>query len=179
MSLPTEASNRKRVPIFSGVLMYFPDALAAVAEVSKIGNDQHNPGEPLHWAREKSTDQLDCAVRHIMDYGTGVKLDPLDGGRHLAKAAWRVLAELQLSIEKEREHEQTHTNSHGGTSKVGQEHDSSGVIKVAGSTYRPEGRDQTSLTRSKVSERVGVHGKGDVPVYDPEPVLGGTRYSNL
>lgn len=78
--------------------MYFPDALAAVAEVSRMGNDQHNPGQPLHWAREKSTDQMDAAVRHIIDGGTD-RLDT-DGGRHLAKAAWRILAQLQLEIEE-------------------------------------------------------------------------------
>lgn len=81
--------------------MYFPDALAAVAQVSKVGNDQHNPGEPLHWARGKSMDQLNTAFRHMIDHGTGNVYD--DGGktRHLAKAAWRILAALQLSIEDE------------------------------------------------------------------------------
>ena len=60
MSLPTDKVARKGVPIYSGVLRYFPDAIAAVAELSRIGNDQHNPGEPLHWAREKSTDEHDA-----------------------------------------------------------------------------------------------------------------------
>ena len=35
-------------------------ALAEVARVSKAGNDQHNPGQPLHWARDKSADHADC-----------------------------------------------------------------------------------------------------------------------
>jgi hypothetical protein len=78
-----------------GLLDYFPAALAAVAEVSKAGNDQHNPGEPLHWARGKSMDHADCAVRHLMDRGT---LDT-DGKRHSAKAAWRMLALLQEELE--------------------------------------------------------------------------------
>lgn len=98
----TDAATRKAHPVFTGVLMYFPDALAAVANVSKIGNDQHNPGEPLHWAREKSTDQMDTATRHMIDHGVGDTKDS-DGAYHLAKAAWRILAELQLTIEKERE----------------------------------------------------------------------------
>ena len=101
MSLPADDNARKALPIFTGLLMYFPDACAAVAEVSRIGNDQHNPGEPLHWAREKSTDQLNTAQRHMMDYGTGVIKDT-DGAYHLAKAAWRILAELQLTIERDR-----------------------------------------------------------------------------
>lgn len=102
MSLPTDAKERKGLPIYSGVVCYFPDALAEVARVSKIGNDQHNPGQPLHWAREKSTDQMDAAQRHILDYGTGLVLDD-DGGYHLAKAIWRLCAELQLLKESERE----------------------------------------------------------------------------
>lgn len=78
--------------------MYFPDALLAVAAVCKAGNDQHNPGQPLHWAREKSTEQLDTALRHMMDHGLGTTKDT-DNTWHLAKAAWRILAELQLTIE--------------------------------------------------------------------------------
>ena len=96
--LPTDAKARKAIPIASGVLGYFPDAIAAVAEVSRIGNDQHNPGKPLHWRRGASTDHADCAIRHFMEKGT---IDS-DGGRHTAKAAWRVLALLQMEIEAER-----------------------------------------------------------------------------
>lgn len=98
--LPSDDAERKRLPIWSGVLMYFPDAIAAVADVSFKGNEQHNAGEPLHWARDKSTDQLNTAQRHMMDHGMGNRYD-VKGDRHLAKAAWRILAELQLDIEKE------------------------------------------------------------------------------
>lgn len=99
---PESAQGRKDHPIFTGFLMYFPDAIAAIARVSKKGNDQHNPGEPLHWARGKSTDQMDTATRHMMDHGVGTTKDT-DGEYHLAKAAWRICAELQLTIEQERE----------------------------------------------------------------------------
>lgn len=95
MALPTDAQERKNAPIHSGVLKYFPDAIAAVAQLSKIGNDQHNPGQPLHWAREKSADHHDCLIRHAMEAGT---IDT-DGVRHSAKVAWRALAALQLEIE--------------------------------------------------------------------------------
>lgn len=99
-NITTDPKERKGYPIFTGVIEYFPDALLEVAKVSKLGNDQHNPGQPLHWAREKSTDQLDAAMRHMIEHG---KIDT-DGGYHLAKAAWRLLAELQLEIERERGH---------------------------------------------------------------------------
>jgi hypothetical protein len=101
IGLPKDDKARKALPIFRGPLMYFPDAIAAVAAVCKAGNDQHNPGQPMHWAREKSTEQMDTALRHMMDHGMGVQVD-IDGTWHLAKAAWRILAELQLAIEKAR-----------------------------------------------------------------------------
>lgn len=97
MSLPTDKQARKDTPIASGVLDYFPDALAAVAKVSFIGNQQHNPGQPLHWAREKSTDESDALIRHFLERGT---IDT-DGTRHSAKVAWRALALLQKEIESE------------------------------------------------------------------------------
>ena len=100
MGLPTDYEARKALPIFRGPLMYFPDALLALAAVCKAGNNQHNPGEPLHWAREKSTEQMDTALRHMMDHGLGNTRD-VDGTYHLAKAAWRLLAELQLTIERD------------------------------------------------------------------------------
>jgi hypothetical protein len=93
--LPTDAHARKGVPIFSGVLMYFPDAIAAVAACSQRGNDKHNPGQPLHWDRAKSTDEHDALVRHLMEAGT---IDT-DGIRHSAKVAWRALAALQKELE--------------------------------------------------------------------------------
>ena len=99
MGLPTESKARKDVPLARGCLDYFPDALAAVAALSKAGNDKHNPGEQLHWAREKSTDHADCIARHLAGRGTRDK----DGTRHSAGLAWRALAMLQLEIEAEQE----------------------------------------------------------------------------
>lgn len=67
MTLPTNSAERKEVPLFSGCLAYFPAALAGVARHSKLGNDQHHPGEPLHHARGKSVDHEDCILRHLTD----------------------------------------------------------------------------------------------------------------
>lgn len=96
--LPADTALRKATPVCSGVLDYFSAALAEVARCSKAGNDKHNPGQPLHWARGKSKDQADCLVRHLLERGT---LDPEDGMRHSAKLAWRALALLQLELEAE------------------------------------------------------------------------------
>ncbi len=96
-TLPEGAAERKTYPVASGVLDYFPDAIAAVSHVSYKGNEQHNPGQPLHWARGKSMDESDTMLRHFLQRGT---LDT-DGQRHSAKMVWRALAILQREIEGE------------------------------------------------------------------------------
>ena len=96
--LPTDAKERKALPIITGCFDYFPDALVEVAELSRIGNDQHNPGQPLHWSKHKSTDHADCLGRHLIDRGTR----DTDGVRHSVKVAWRALAMVQIEIEAER-----------------------------------------------------------------------------
>src|SRR6476659_9147002 len=97
MQMPTDSAERKATPITSGVLDYFPLALAEVARVSKAGNDQHNPGQPLHWDKTKSLDHADCIPRHLIDRGSR----DTDGMRHSAKLAWRALALLQTELENE------------------------------------------------------------------------------
>lgn len=93
--LPSDSKLRKDLPIVTGVLDYFPDAIAYVALVSKVGNDKHNPGEPMHWARGKSDDHENCIGRHLVDrHGAGD-----DGILHAGNLAWRALANLQLTIE--------------------------------------------------------------------------------
>jgi hypothetical protein len=95
-TLPTDSKERKDIPLCTGVLDYFPAALAEIAKVSKAGNDKHNPGQPMHHARGKSNDHADCIIRHLSERGT---VDPEDGQRHSAKVAWRALALLQEELE--------------------------------------------------------------------------------
>lgn len=70
-----------------------------VAKVSFLGNEQHSPGEPLHWARGKSMDQLDAAMRHEVEFRRGKIVDNKEFPI-LGQAGWRILAELQLCLEK-------------------------------------------------------------------------------
>lgn len=81
--------------MYNGLLKYFPLALAEISHVSFLANEKHNPGEPMHWSRDKSSDHEDCIVRHLMDAG---KVDT-DNLRHTAKVAWRALAMLELELE--------------------------------------------------------------------------------
>jgi len=84
--LPVDATARKHIPLYRGLFLYFPDALAAVARVSWEGNQQHHPDEPLHWDRAKSTDEEDAMLRHVLE-------------GDWEKVAWRALAKLQKHIE--------------------------------------------------------------------------------
>lgn len=95
--LPVDSKSRKDIPLVTGVLDYFSAALAEVAKVSKVGNDKHNPGQPLHWARGKSTDQADAIGRHLLERGG---IDPDTGMRYSAQLAWRALALLQIELEE-------------------------------------------------------------------------------
>lgn len=96
-ALPTDAARRNEYPMADGLLYYFPNALAEISRISKIGNDQHNPGQPMHWSRGKSTDHANKIIKHLVDAG---KMDT-DNTRHTAKMAWRALAMLQEELERE------------------------------------------------------------------------------
>ena len=89
-------SDRKKYPVFTGLIKYFPDAIMEVARCSWAGNQQHHPDKPLHWDRGKSNDHLDAMMRHAIQAG---QIDT-DGVRHSAKVAWRALANLQMELEK-------------------------------------------------------------------------------
>lgn len=97
--MPVDSVARKMIPLVTGLIDYFPDSCIAVAEVSHKGNAKHNSGEALHWARGKGGNNIDEAVRHILERGG---IDETDDTRHLAKAAWRIMAALQLEIEAAR-----------------------------------------------------------------------------
>jgi len=71
--------KRKEIPLYSGLIKYFPDALCD---------------------REKSKDDLDALMRHLMENG----MYDIDGVRHTAKIAWRALAHLQKEIEGDKFH---------------------------------------------------------------------------
>ncbi|MGH9960537.1 MAG: dATP/dGTP diphosphohydrolase domain-containing protein, partial [Pyrinomonadaceae bacterium] len=93
---PEGSRARKQLPLVRGLLDYFPNALIAVADVSYVSNDKHNPGESLHWSRDKSTDHADSIMRHLIDRGA---VDPEDGLLHSAHLAWRALALLEEELE--------------------------------------------------------------------------------
>ena len=93
------SAQRKEYPITTGCLDYFRDALLLVSHVSYKGNQKHNKGEPLHWARSKSADEEDAIGRHLVNrYETDPEIDLEEA----AQLAWRTLAFLQKLAEKTR-----------------------------------------------------------------------------
>lgn len=83
--LPEDSAERKTYPMYSGLVAYFPHALAAVSNLSYRGNLQHHPDKPLHWDMDKSTDELDALMRHIVD-------------EDWVHVAWRALANLERKL---------------------------------------------------------------------------------
>lgn len=67
LTLGDDSEARKRVQLVAAFLRYIPAAAARFALHSKAGNDKHNPGEPVHHARGKSSDHEECVLRHLVD----------------------------------------------------------------------------------------------------------------
>ncbi len=98
MAPAVDSQGRKDTPVYEGFVRYFPAAMQLVARLSKVGNDKHNPGEPMHHARSKSQDQGDCIIRHQMEVGT---IDPDSNLDHAVGVAWRAMAQLQILAEEQ------------------------------------------------------------------------------
>ena len=87
--LPVNPEERKDIPIYTGFINYFPRAIAEVSKVSLSGGLQHGQTkDTLHWDREKSGDELDAMMRHLLD-------------EDWAQVAWRAMANLEKQLEKE------------------------------------------------------------------------------
>lgn len=123
------AQERKEHPIYSGFIKYFPKAMAEVAHLSKVGNDQHNPGMPLFWDRLKSRDELDALARHLTQAGTR----DTDGEWHDTKVAWRAMANLEKLLEREAEGQPTKAEQNFQRSME--------LSRILAETYGPEPHD--------------------------------------
>lgn len=97
-ALPVDSKERKRYPMYSGLLAYFPAALAQVSHHSFVSNEKHNPGLPLQHSRNNSGDHSDCIVRHLLDSAEATGATKIEELRALA---WRALAMLQEECEKQ------------------------------------------------------------------------------
>jgi len=146
VTLPAGYDERKAFPLMTFLTAYFPDAIEALVKLSIQGNVQHDFTEPkdqpfylkgdrIAWDRSKSAEQIETAGRHGWDHarakrGVGAMADA-DGHLHAVKAAWRWLAEAQLTIESLRK---------GDSSNVDQSSRSSGSTASAGGRDTPNSR---------------------------------------
>lgn len=90
-------------PIFQGLFQYFPNALKAVANVSKYGKEKYDLAyDDVNWVRVEGGLEryADALSRHILDHFNSSR-DPESGLLHLAHAAWNALAVLELKLRKE------------------------------------------------------------------------------
>lgn len=99
LPMPTTLAEwRKQRPVYEGFIKYFPDAIMECSHLSLQGNAQHGKeGDPLQWYKEKSTDEKDCIVRHLIDLSQGDTDD--DGIWQEVKAMWRACANVQRKID--------------------------------------------------------------------------------
>jgi len=109
-ALPTDSNERKKYPIYSGFLAYFPNAVAQVAHLSYLGNLQHHPDKPLHWDMDKSTDEKDCELRHMID---AMQADSEEEKvAELSAKAWRAMADLQRYLTGKCQYENPNQSIH-------------------------------------------------------------------
>lgn len=113
-SLPRGSERRKAIPLYSGVMRFFPAALAMVAQASVRGNRKHCPGQPMVFDSSVSMDHGDCILRHMINMDEGDGCDE-NGVPHVAYVAWRALALAQQWAEK-----------HGAPAAPGASHTSKG-----------------------------------------------------
>jgi hypothetical protein len=112
LTLGYDSQKRKDAPFLATVIGYFTAALKGVAEHCVRSNQKHNPGEPVHWARGKSTDHDECVFRHgidTMEIRAWLRRNPTHPERsrvvrflleELDAKAWRSLAESQEAREE-------------------------------------------------------------------------------
>ena len=159
-----DAPRRKSEwPVWDYMFKYFPLAFLEEVRVAVLGNKQHNAGQPLHWARGKSMDQLNTALRHLFDYAKakadGVTV-PRDakGSAALAQAIWRLKAQLQLDLEEEAKENQAIVDPVFDSVAPGE------MLGVLGGTYgEMVAATQPSKTRCKCGAKAFTTNPGDLP----------------
>ncbi len=96
MILPTDDEERKQIRIYDGFIKYFPNAIVEVTKVSCEGSDQHHADKPVHWDREKSKEELNSLMRHLLEAAE------TDDVKDWARVAWRAMANLQKRAEQKK-----------------------------------------------------------------------------
>jgi hypothetical protein len=101
VSRSVQAAQQKasKVPAWQGVVAYFPNALLAVAAISKMGAEKHNGGIlPTKWRDYPAEVYADALARHLFDESKGY-YDSESAMLHAGHLAWNALARLEKLLE--------------------------------------------------------------------------------
>jgi len=97
MILPQDDKERKQIRIYDGFMKYFANAIVEVTKVSCKGSEQHHPNQELHWDKDKSKEELNSLMRHLLE------AMETDATEDWARVAWRAMANLQRKCESKKE----------------------------------------------------------------------------
>lgn len=86
-----------KIPVFRGLIDYFPHACMAVAEVSQRGAEKYTWKGWID-VPEGKVRYTDALVRHLIKESTEGEIDPDFGLLHAAHLAWSSLARLELIL---------------------------------------------------------------------------------
>lgn len=86
-----------KIPVFRGLIEYFPHACMAVAEVSQAGANKYTWKGWIDVPNGKVR-YTDALVRHLIKESTEGEIDPDFGLLHAAHLAWSALARLELIL---------------------------------------------------------------------------------
>ena len=102
-----------KIPVFRGLIDYFPNACMAVAEVSQHGASKYvwKGWIDVPDGKVRYTDAL---VRHLIKESIEGEIDPDFGLLHAAHLAWSALARLELIL-LEKKNEKHNTESFRST----------------------------------------------------------------
>lgn len=127
-----------------------------------------------NWMKAEGQEELDrakeSAFRHFMQWYYGV----VDEDH--ASAVYFNINEAEYVKEKLKNE---HADQHDRATEVGKVNHSSRIIQGPKGPHSTEGRNTTSPNGRAVSCSYGTDGQGSLDLHDQEPILGGTRYSNL
>lgn len=104
-SLPTTGAVKLdggKSPAMRGMAAYFPNALLAVADVSRFGYVKY--GEWGGWRKvdDAIPRYADAMMRHLLARASGEMFDQESKLRHAAQLAWNALALLELELQNAR-----------------------------------------------------------------------------
>lgn len=90
-----------KVPVFRGLINYFPNACMAVAEVSQRGASKYE-WDGWKTVPDGKVRYTDALVRHLIKECTDGEVDPDFGLLHAAHLAWSAMARLELILREKK-----------------------------------------------------------------------------